>query len=60
MSMVYNPEADVIAQIERLELVARELRRKIDHVRNAEDRRVLNKQLAEIKAEMEFLRRSVP
>jgi len=59
MSMVYNPESDVIAQIERLELVAREVRRKIDHVRTAEDRRVLNKQLAEIKAEMEYLRRSI-
>ncbi|HUB24079.1 MAG TPA: hypothetical protein VL992_01525 [Tepidisphaeraceae bacterium] len=60
MSTVYNPEADVMAQIERLELDARDLRRRMDHVRSAEDRRVLNKQLAEIKREMEFLRRSVP
>jgi hypothetical protein len=60
MSTVYNPEADVMAQIERLELDARDLRRRMDHVRNAEDRRVLNKQLSEIKWEMEFHRRSVP
>lgn len=49
MSQVYNPEADVIAQIERLELEARDLRRRIDHARGVDDRRVLNRQLEEIK-----------
>jgi hypothetical protein len=49
MSQVYNPEAEVIAQIERLELDARDIRRRIDHAHTQADRRVLNKQLAEIK-----------
>ena len=52
MSTVYNPEADVIAQIERLELEAREIRRRIDHVHTVDDRRVLNKQLADIKRQI--------
>jgi urease accessory protein UreE len=60
VSTVYNPEAEVIAQIERLELEAREVRRRIDHVHGADDRRVLNKQLADIRKQIEFLRRSVP
>ncbi|HEX4795834.1 MAG TPA: hypothetical protein VH370_18750 [Humisphaera sp.] len=49
MSTVYNPEAEVIAQIERLELDARDIRRRIDHAHTQADRRVLNKQLEEIK-----------
>ena len=49
MSQVYNPEAEVIAQIERLELDARDIRRRIDHAHTQADRRVLNKQLEEIK-----------
>jgi hypothetical protein len=60
MSTIYNPEADTIAEIEQLELDARDVRRRIDHVRTVDDRRVLNKQLAEIKHRIEFLRRSVP
>jgi hypothetical protein len=60
MSSTYNPEADTIAEIERLELEARDIRRHIEHVRSAEDRRALNKQLSEIKSRAEFLRRSVP
>lgn len=60
MSTVYNPEADVIAQIERLELDGRDVRRRIEHVRNSDDRRALNKQLEEIKHTIQFLRRSLP
>ena len=51
MSAVYNPESDIIAEIERLELEARDIRRRVEHAHNEEDRRVLNKQLEEIKAE---------
>ena len=47
MSAVYNPEADVVAEIERLELDARDLRRRLERVRNGEDRRVLERQLRE-------------
>lgn len=60
MSAVYNPEADVIAEIERLELDARQVRRTIEHVRGPEDRRVLNRQLQELKDKIEFLRQRLP
>jgi hypothetical protein len=60
MSAVYNPESDIIAQIERLELDARQLRRTIEHVRGPEDRRVLNRQLQELKDQIEFLRQRLP
>lgn len=56
MSAVYNPEADLIAQIEQLELEARETHRKVEHARNQEDRHVLNRQLKELKDKIEFLR----
>ena len=48
MSVVYNPESESIAQIERLELSARNIRRTIEHAHNQEDKRVLNRQLKEI------------
>jgi hypothetical protein len=60
MSQVYNPESEVIAQIERLELEAREIRQRIEHAHNDEDRRVLNRQLGELKDEIEYLRKRLP
>jgi hypothetical protein len=60
MSAVYNPEAEVIAEIERLELDARQIRRTIEHVRGPEDRRVLNRQLQELKDRIGFLRKRLP
>ena len=60
MSAVYNPESDIIAEIERLELEARDIRRRVEHAHNAEDKRVLNRQLAEIKAQIEHLRSRLP
>jgi predicted nucleic acid-binding Zn-ribbon protein len=56
MSTVYNPEADVIAQIERMELEIRDVRRRVEHAHSESDKRVLNKQIDELKAEIEFLR----
>jgi predicted nucleic acid-binding Zn-ribbon protein len=56
MSTVYNPEAEVIAQIERLELEVRDVRRRIEHARSEADKRVLNKQIEELMSEIEFLR----
>lgn len=55
MSTVYNPEAEMVAQIERLELEGREIRRKVEHVRNESDKRVLNRQLRDIQDEIAFL-----
>jgi len=60
MSQVYNPESDVMAQIERLELEARDVRRRIEHARTPQDKRVLNRQLEEIKGDIEFLRTRLP
>jgi peptidoglycan hydrolase CwlO-like protein len=60
MSTVYNPEADVVAQIERLELEVRNIRRKIERVTNENDKRVLNKQLKEIAEEIDVLRSRLP
>jgi hypothetical protein len=60
MSAVYNPEADVIAEIERLELDARRIRRSIEHVIGPEDRRVLNRLLQELKDRIAFLRQRLP
>lgn len=59
MSTVYNPEAEVIAQIERLELEIRDVRRRVEHARSESDKRVLNKQIEELKDEIEFLRTKV-
>jgi urease accessory protein UreE len=60
MSQVYNPESEVTAQIERLELDARDVRRRIDHAHTPQDRRVLNRQLEEIKQQITFLRSRLP
>ncbi len=60
MSQVYNPEADVMAEIERLELEARDVRRRVEHARNEEDKRVLNKQLQELKDDIQRLRSRLP
>lgn len=56
MSAVYNPEADTIARLEALELEARELRRKVEHAPTVADKKVLNRQIAELKDEIQFLR----
>jgi len=60
MSQVYNPEADIIAEIERLELEARSIRRRIEHVRSPQDKRVLNRQLAELKEQIQHLQARLP
>ena len=38
MSQVYNPEADTMAEIERLELEVRDTRRRVEHARTEADR----------------------
>ena len=60
MSQVYNPESDTVAEIERLELEARDIRRRVDHARLEEDKRVLNRQLNELKEQIEYLRLRLP
>jgi peptidoglycan hydrolase CwlO-like protein len=60
MSTVYNPESDIAAQIERLEIEARDIRRKIEYVQNENDRRVLNRQLKETEEEITNLQAKLP
>ena len=60
MSQVYNPESDTIAEIERLELEARDIRKRIEHARTAEDKRVLNRQLQEIADDVKLHRARLP
>ena len=60
MSQVYNPESEVITQIERLELEARDVRRRIEHARTIQDKRVLNRQIEEIKQDIAILRYRLP
>ncbi len=55
MSSVYNPEADTIARIEALELEVRDLRRRLEHAPGEADKKVLNKQIDELKVEIQFL-----
>lgn len=60
MSHVYNPESDIIAEIERLELEARSIRRRVEHATNQNDKRVLNRQLQELKEQIEYLKGRLP
>jgi len=60
MSAVYNPEAETMAQIERLELDARDLRRRIEGARHDEDRRVLQRLLEELKNDITRLQARLP
>ncbi|HRK32325.1 MAG TPA: hypothetical protein PLD59_14760 [Tepidisphaeraceae bacterium] len=49
MSAVYNPQSDMMAEIERLEADAREYRKRMDQASRADDQQVLRRQLDEIK-----------
>jgi hypothetical protein len=60
MSQVYNPESEVMAEIERLELESRQIRRSVEHARNEADKRVLNRQLEELKEQIRLLRSRLP
>ena len=60
MSQVYNPESDLMEEIERLELEARDLRRKIEHLVNAQDKRVMNRQLQELEEQVSRLQSRLP
>lgn len=52
-------ESEAISRIEQLELSLRDLRRKVEHAPAASDRRVLNRQMAELQQEIELLRRKL-
>jgi len=60
MSAVYNPEADTMALIEKLELEARDVRHRVEHAHSEQDKLVLNQQLKEIEQQIEALRSRLP
>jgi hypothetical protein len=60
MSTVYNPEADTMALIERMEIEARDLRRRVESARNDEDKRILSRQLQELQEEIARLQAKLP
>ena len=60
MSTTYNPESETIAEIERLEFESREIRKRIEHAHTQDDKRVLNRQLEDLKAQVEFLKTRLP
>ena len=47
-------------QLQRLELESRDIRRRIEHAHSREDKRVLNKQLEELKQQIDVLRSRLP
>lgn len=60
MSQAYNPEATWMAEIERLVLEARSIRRRIEFAHTPQDRRVMNRQLQEIEDEIRLLQTRLP
>ena len=60
MSQVYNPEAGLTAEIERLALEARDVRRRIDQAKSPADTQVLNRQLLEIEESITALQTRLP
>ena len=53
---VYNPEQQLIAEIERLELEARSTRKRLAHAHTDSDKRVLIRLLADLERDIEVLR----
>lgn len=60
MSQVYNPEAGLIEEIERLAIEARETRRRIGLARNPDDQRAMGRQLADVEDRIRVLQTRVP
>ena len=60
MSYAHATEPDLIAEIERLELEARNIRRRVEHAQNEQDKKVLNRQLREIEEQVDHLRARLP
>ena len=60
MSAVYNPEADTMADIERLERESKQFQRRLNCAHNEEDRRVLRRLLNEVKEEYARLQERLP
>ena len=57
---VNNPEADIIAQIEKLEIEGRELKQRLAQLQKAPDRQVVQLQIYEIRQQIDALRKRLP
>jgi hypothetical protein len=53
---VGSVESETIAEIERLELAARQLRPRLESTRRAEDRAVLERQMVDLRGQINRLR----
>ncbi len=60
MSTVYNPESELITQIERLELESRDIRRRLEKTHGEADQKVLKQQLEDIRLQIDYLRGRLP
>ena len=60
MSSVYNPEADIIAEIERIEIEARNLRKRLEQSKNENDKRALSHLLKDAEESIKALRSRLP
>ena len=56
---MFNHEADIIARIESLELEVRAIRRRLEHTVSMEDKRVLDRQIGELTAEIQLLKERI-
>ena len=57
---VNNPEADIIAQIEKLEVEDGELKQLLAQLQKAPDRQVVQRQIEEIRQQIDALRKRLP
>lgn len=55
-AQVFDAEQQAIAEIERLELESRNIRRRVEHAHTEQDKRVLNRQMDEIRRDIDTLR----
>ena len=60
MSEEYNPQANVIESIERLEVELKELIRKRNHATNAAEKDLLTGEVAEMEADLKRLQHRLP
>lgn len=56
---MFNPESEIIARIESLELEVRGIRRRLEHTIHMEDKRVLDQQIGELTGEIARLKERV-
>jgi hypothetical protein len=56
---MFNPESEIIARIESLEVEIRGIRRRLEHTINIADKRVLDQQIGELTTEIARLKERI-